>query len=269
MLEALQEPSDIHRMRIIARIFVLGLLVAAAMPLSTFSGVPAHAVCGSTQTLSTALDRANSVFVGEVASTSDAGRTATVRVLEVWKGRDLTSTVIVLGRASSGESQNNRTFQVGRTYLIESRDTRSPFDSDRCTATKLYIPLGGRVIPSNLTEAVGATQGRPPLSTLGEEEETGGERSILPFINVGLVLLGVLGAALMYRKVTRFDSRSARAAASRAAEEKDAKTTSRKGPDSLAKVGRKLSITGSVGRSGMDSSRRLRKQGRRGKGARR
>lgn len=246
-------------MRAISRFLFVLMLAVLASPALPGATVPAQAACETSASLEAALDRANSVFVGEVTVLADSGRTATMRVIEVWKGRDLAGTVVVEGSASDGSPQNHRTWQTGRTYLVESRDTRPPFESDRCTATKIYNPLGGRQIPANLATVIGTTQARPPLSTPGDGDVgTEGGTSWLPFINVGLVLAGIIGVIWMYKKVTKVESRKAREAAAQAKAEKAAKPQKAGTSDPLAKVSRKLSVTGSIGRSGLESSRKLR-----------
>jgi len=246
-------------MRAVSRFLLILLLTAPVTVVVPGATAPALAACESSADLATALDRANSVFVGEVIALADAGQTATMRVVEVWKGRDLAGAVKVDGAAADGSKQNNRTFQLGRTYLVESRDTRPPFDSDRCTATKIYSPLGGRQIPANLAAVIGTNQARPPLSMPGGDAGAGeGGTSWLPFVNIGLVLLAIVGVVWMYNKVTKVETRKEREAAARAELAKSHKAAGKAAVDPLSKVGRKLSITGSIGRSGLESSKRLR-----------
>ena len=245
-------------MRALSRI---GLAVLFFLVVSAVAGAPqpAHASCSTTPNIETALERANSVFVGEVTALEDRDRLATMKVVEVWKGRDLPERVVVEGYAVDADTvdQSDRRFQMGRTYLVESRDVRPPFQSDKCTATKLYNPLGGRKIPPNLAGPVGADIARPPLASPGEEPAGEGGASWLPFLNIGLVVLGIIAVVVMYNRVTRVESRAARQAAAKAEAEAEKKPDTPK-VDKIGKVGRRLSLTGAFGRSGLQSSRRLR-----------
>ena len=244
-------------MRVISRILfvlVLGLVAAPVV-----GGQPAAHACAPD--IEQALAAANTVFVGEVTAVSERDRLATMRVVEVWKGRALVDVVEVEGWAESPEDldANDRRFQSGRTYLVFSQDVRPPFSSDGCTATKLYNPLGGNVIPGNFASILGTNQARQPIVT---DTEAVGEMgaSWLPFLNIGLVILGIVAVVLMYRRLTRIADRNARVAAAEKAAAAEKKATEGPKQDSLSKVGRKLSVTGAFGRSGMDSSRRLRKR---------
>jgi hypothetical protein len=234
---------------------MLATLAAMAAPGAV---PPAHAECGTPVPIDAALLQADAVFVGEVSDLADRNREATMLVLEVWKGRDLPGTVIVRGGSGGpdGFGPDDRTFQLGRTYLVLSDDTRSPFESDRCTATKLYTPLGGRLIPANMAAVVGVSKARAPLSSLGDDGATAeGGMSILPIINIAVVLVGLVAAGYMYKRLSGSRRRvQPRAPQQTLGQPKRNKATT----DSVGKLSRRFSLTGMFGRSGLDSSKKLR-----------
>lgn len=240
------------------RLLILAVLATIGAVAAPGSTPPAYAECGTLVPIDSAIQQANAVFVGEVTSLTNRNRDATMRVLEVWKGRDLPATVVVQGGSSNPTDvdPDDRTFQQGRSYLVLSEDGRSPFDSNRCTATKLYTPIGGRAIPVNLQDVVGFTIARAPLSSPGDDEAAGDVgTSILPYINIALVLVGLIAAVSFYRKLTtrgkRTPQRSARPSA-------DAPSSDVGKQAPIGKLSRSLSLTGIFGRSGLDSSRKLR-----------
>jgi len=250
----------------ILMLVVLGAFILAGAPGTT---APAQAACDNSVQIDDALPAANAVFVGEVISLSDQNRVARMRVLEVWKGRDLPGTVEVLGseEGSSAFGPDDRTFQLGRTYLVLSDSTRSPFDSNRCSATKLYNPVGGRVIPPNFAAVIGVSTARSPLASPGGESDTGaGGGSYLPYINIALVLVGLVAAISVLRKLSNPARRVPQKSPQPEPERSKRKS---RGPDSIGKISRRFSVSGVFGRSGLESSRKLRgrRQLRRAKGS--
>lgn len=76
------------------------------------------------------------VFAGEVVGTSDGDRTAEVRVLDVWRGRDLPPQVVVFGGSDDGQSSVDRVFESGRTYAFFAyEDEDGVLRDNACTAT--------------------------------------------------------------------------------------------------------------------------------------
>lgn len=162
--------------------------IAAAIALSALAtqGV-AFAQCPPIQPTEFAIDGATSVFVGRVETIEDSGTVAEMRVLSVWKGRDLPEIVEVRGSAGSATSSSDaRRFEVGRNYLVIPENTREPYLATACNPTQAYS-AAPNVIPTSYQEAAGATTGRPPISTeSGADAEAELTRSVLP-------LLGVIG----------------------------------------------------------------------------
>lgn len=245
-------------MRMLVRfmsLVLLGTLAAVAAPGATPA---AHAQCGNPAPFDTALVEANTVFVGEVISLSNRNREASMRVIEVWKGRQLPATVVVEGGSSDPTDfgPDDRTFQQGRTYLVFSDDTRSPFTSDRCTATKLYTPLGGRAIPQDAATALGINRARAPMAAAeangATADDTGG---LLTVLSGSLVLAAVIAGFVMFRTMTSARHQF-RKTASAPPVDRPAPTGS--GPDSIGKMSRRFSVAGLFGRSGLQRSEQMR-----------
>lgn len=144
-----------------------------------------------------AIASAQSVFVGRVQSTDNSGRVATVEVLSVWKGRDLTEQVEVRGASSadSAPQGTDRRYEVGVTYLFVPENGRDPFLATSCSATQRYTGPP-RLIPVTYQDGVGATTGRNPIdgsTATAADLEADATRSILPL----LALLGLLAMAAL------------------------------------------------------------------------
>lgn len=168
----------------------LGITAAIALSALGNTGV-AFAQCPPIQATEFAIDEATSVFVGRVQETADGGTVARMRVLSVWKGRDLPEIVEVRGSAGSGTSSSDaRRFEVGRNYLVIPENTREPYLATACSPTQAYS-AAPNVIPTSYQEAAGATQGRPPIPTdSGVDTEAQLTRSVLPMLGViGLIAI--------------------------------------------------------------------------------
>lgn len=173
------------------------LVIAIACALWPF--VSAAAVCETELEFEPALERADSVFVARVTATSDGGATAEAKVQGVWKGPDLPQTVTLLGGGTAGG--NTRIHEVGRSYLVVASWSRSGFNDNRCTATRLYNGLASE-IPAHLREALGADDARLPLPA--ETEAVGSEGTTSRIFIVILVVFGLaLVGVYLYDKVTR------------------------------------------------------------------
>lgn len=78
------------------------------------------------------------VFAGEVLDVDDGGRVAEVRVVDVWRGRDLPPEVVVFGGPpeSAGFSSVDRVFEGGQTYAFFAyEDEDGVLRDNACTAT--------------------------------------------------------------------------------------------------------------------------------------
>jgi hypothetical protein len=163
----------------------------------------ALAACNTTVDQVVAVRQADSVFVGRVTELADFNRSATMAVLEIWKGPDLPASVVVNG-SFSGSPQvgaNDRTYVLGATYLVVPFGNRAPFFDEACSGTGLYSPAGG-LIPGQFHDAVGATTGRipdiPAATTPGSDEPAGVSPLVLG--GAGAVVLVLMVLVLRRRK---------------------------------------------------------------------
>lgn len=128
---------------------------------SMLSAPLARASCTSNKPFADAVTTANTVFVGTVVATTNAGRIAMVRVESVWRGLDLPTAVVVNGRDTGpgappdrpgSASSEDRHYTVGQRYLFLPRDfvrDGSPtFTDSPCTFTQPYSPDLDHYAPS-------------------------------------------------------------------------------------------------------------------------
>lgn len=178
---------------VVSLVFVTSLML--------LSSAPARAACSHVVDPAAEMADADSVFVGRVMAVSDFGRLATMEVLEIWKGSDLPSEVVVNG-SSSGSDQigaNDRTFIAGNTYVVVPLGSRSPFFDQACSGTHLYVPAGA--IPSRFQDAIGTDLPRIP-GTPATEGTTSGDGSDggSAFLLVGAVAGAFLVLGLVVRR---------------------------------------------------------------------
>jgi hypothetical protein len=152
----------------------------------------AFAQCPPIPAAEFAIDKANTVFVGRVVAVEEQGTVAEMRVLSIWKGRDIPETVEVRGSAGAATSGSDaRRFEVGRNYLVIPENSRDPYLATACSATQAYAAAPG-IIPTSYQEAAGAAKGRPPIAVdSNDDSEEQIARSILPLLG----LIGLIGVA--------------------------------------------------------------------------
>ncbi len=161
---------------------------------------PAHAACSPPIDQIAAMQRADSVFVGQVIELTDSSRIATVQVIEIWKGPDLDALVTVNGSLSGAPAVRvtDRTYLLGGTYLVVPFGSRSPFFDEACSATGLFVPRGGQ-IPLQFQDAVGATTARLPVTVAPVADTSEGSGGI----SRGLMLGGSMAALALLVLVRR------------------------------------------------------------------
>ena len=109
-----------------------GAAVLTGLAILSGAAVPAAASCVPPPALEEAVRTAEVVFVGTVMEAANRGRTATVRVEEVWRGPDLGATVVVDGLGSP----------IGSPDADGVRERRGKPASTRRTASKGISPQG-------------------------------------------------------------------------------------------------------------------------------
>ena len=80
------------------------------------------------------------MFAGEVVGTSNRSRAAEVRVLDVWRGRDLPPRVVVVGGETRANvaSSGDRRYDEGKTYaFFVSEEADGSLRDGACTGTAL------------------------------------------------------------------------------------------------------------------------------------
>ena len=191
---------------------------AVATLLVAVPAAPVQASCSQPIDQITAIRRADSVFVGRVIELADFNRMATMQVIEIWKGSDLDELVTVSG-STSGAPQvrvTDRTYTLRSTYLVVPFGSRSPFSDDACSATGLFVPLGGQ-IPPRFQDAVGATTARFPITAApatGTSESSGGFGQQL-LVGGSIVMLALVVLVRRRRKKSATPEISRRAAPAR------------------------------------------------------
>lgn len=179
-------------------------LVAATVGLLLAAPSTATAACIPPADVAGALRDASTVFVGGVITTGEDGQTATMRVISIWKGRDLPGRVDVVGTDGSGE--NAAQFVTGATYLVIPENKREPFLASTCSATRPHEPTG-TLIPPAYQDAVGATSGRQPLGSSAAADDADGR--VLKTAALGIVSAGVIATGLLALRIYRPTTRTA------------------------------------------------------------
>jgi hypothetical protein len=126
------------------------VLAAVVAPLLVTE--PAGASCATAGAVPQRLQEAEVVFVGRVVTTSDKGRTARVRVEQVWKGAPISDRVTVRGGAEGNAASSvDRSFNAGVRYLfVPSRDG-GQFRDSSCSATVEYSGALAQFAPDTVT----------------------------------------------------------------------------------------------------------------------
>ena len=185
--------------------------IAAALAVFSLVGTStaAHAACSTPLDPQLSFRVADTVFVARVVALDDFSRLATVEVLEIWKGRDLETQVVVNGSLSTSTSVSvdDRTFVMGSTYVFVPAGRRSPFVDGACSATALHNPTGG-LTPAQYHDAVGASTARlpTPVAVAADTVDKGG---LSPVLIGGVILSGaVLAVAIGSRRKKRKKQRA-------------------------------------------------------------
>ncbi|MHB8487574.1 MAG: hypothetical protein ACYDC4_00055 [Candidatus Dormibacteria bacterium] len=161
-----------------------------------------------TPQLATAISGAPAVFVGTVISVDHAGRVASVRVQDVWKGR-VSADVQVVGTPdlNAAATTVDRYYSVGQKYLfIPFGGGGNHFQDNNCTLTQAYTAGLASFRPS---DAVG-----PPQAAVGPGAAAPppvSETPSWPFVAAGgglivLILVMLFAIAQRRRQPTKGES---------------------------------------------------------------
>jgi hypothetical protein len=118
----------------------LGRILPAMTIAAAFLLTPgaAQADCQMAGPLDQAIAQAEVVFVGRVSEIDAGGRSAAVEVLEVWKG-DVASRIVVDGGVDpANPAEDDRTFELGVTYLFVPNLVAGHLVDGICTATAAW-----------------------------------------------------------------------------------------------------------------------------------
>ena len=128
-------------------------LLLAAVVATLLAADPAEASCGTPPPMSRRLQEATVVFVGRVVTTTNKGRTAHVRVEQVWKGAPVSDRVTVKGGpdSPSAASSVDRSFRAGVRYLFVPERTGGQFRDTSCSATVEYSGALAQFVPATVT----------------------------------------------------------------------------------------------------------------------
>lgn len=125
----------------------------AAVVATLFAADPAEASCGPSAPTPQRLQQATVVFVGRVVTTTNEGRTAHVRVEQVWKGAPVSDRVTVKGGPDdeSARSSVDRSFRAGVRYLFVPERAGGQFRDTSCSATVEYSGAVAQFVPDTVS----------------------------------------------------------------------------------------------------------------------
>ena len=125
----------------------------AAVVVTLLAADPAGASCGTPRPMPQRLQEATVVFVGRVVTTTNKGRTAHVRVEQVWKGAPVSDRVTVKGGPDdeSARSSVDRSFRAGVRYLFVPERAGAQYRDTSCSATVEYSGALAQFVPDTVT----------------------------------------------------------------------------------------------------------------------
>lgn len=171
------------------------LVLAVLSVLLVWPSGSVRAECASLPSLEAALEDAPGAFIGEVSEARFDLDQATIRVLWIWKGRDLPKEIVVqtpFEVTSSGESGFR--FRAGATYIVMMQDSVAPFTVNECSGTRMYR-ADGEAIPSDFWAAVGAEMGHRPGDKPARASENAKGAGYSPLVVVVTGFAGLIAVA--------------------------------------------------------------------------
>lgn len=183
------------------RSMAMGRVTRASILLSAIAFVllpsdVAVAQCATPPSLEDALAEASVAFIAQVETGGFDSIETTLRVLWIWKGGDLPSSVAI--RADQGGTSADSSgfrFSPGATYIVIPENTAPPFVVGECSGTRRYRAEGD-VVPAELQTAVGASRGRIPGQPLNGVSDDAGSDSRLPLVWSAFAFVMLVGGGM-------------------------------------------------------------------------
>lgn len=130
----------------------LGRLVSVVAVIAALAAAPAPALadCQMAPPTEEAVRTADLVFVGSVTAIANGGRSASVRVEEVWRGGEMPAEVTVLGGTEPAQAmEDDRTFEAGVRYVFLPFVVDGQLVDNICTATAPWVEGFAAVRPAD------------------------------------------------------------------------------------------------------------------------
>ena len=171
------------------------IFIACCSVLMSVTGVsPAVASCIQLPRLSESLATSQLVFVGEVVEVTNNDRTATVEVIEIWKGSVPEGTVEIVGGAEGANTASSvdRTYRAGVVYLFvpDRRMKDGRFSVSSCSPTRPYRDRFDRLRPATAQIVSDGDRGES-----GTDDSQGVSSPLVPIILGGAALLVLISLA--------------------------------------------------------------------------
>ena len=169
--------------------------IATALPVAMallVAPAPAFADCQMAPPIEEAARTSELVFVGSVTAVANGGRSASVRVEEVWRGDEMPATVTVLGGTDPEQAmEDDRTFEAGVRYVFVPFVVEGRLVASICSATTPWVDELAAIRPAGVrTPTPSAAPAAPgPLSAIAE--------LALPLLTALLIGGAVLGVAVV------------------------------------------------------------------------
>jgi hypothetical protein len=138
-------------------------LALAALIVPGPAASPVFAQCADVQAIDDALLSGNTiVFVGNVVSTTNENRWATVLVDERWHNADgVPATALVHGGPGAGETSSEQRIYAPGRYVFAVTNAGPNYEDSLCTATTPWSDDLARYRPSNVAQAPNSGSGSP------------------------------------------------------------------------------------------------------------
>lgn len=186
----------------IRRLVVAAAATAVALgPLGGSASAQTELGCPPDPGIQTRIEEAPTAFTGTVRVLGNQGRTATVDVIRVWKGRALPRRVQVTGTIATQAkvvTALDRLYARDRTYLFLPTSGSSPrFAENRCSGTRSLDPRLSAELVAAVPDGGSAPVGR------GVPLPDAGIGRYAPLLVAGPALVALGGLLLVARRRTK------------------------------------------------------------------